>query len=75
LTLVDTELSGFAVAYPAGTTRPTTSNINWFTPNEIIANAATIRLGPNPTPAGGLGIRVFTAAPTNVVVDVTGFIR
>jgi hypothetical protein len=72
LTLVDTELSGFAVAYPAGTTRPATSNINWFTPNEIIANSATIRLGPDT--GGGLAIRIFTSSRTNVLFDVAGFV-
>jgi hypothetical protein len=72
LTLVDTELSGFAVAYPAGTTRPATSNINWFTPGEIIANSATIRLGPDGS--GGLAIRIFTSSRTNVVFDVAGYV-
>ena len=74
LTLADTEQVGFAVVYPAGTTRPGTSNINWFTPNEIIANAATIRLGPGGPDPNGLAIRAYAFNPTNLIFDVTGYV-
>jgi hypothetical protein len=68
LTVVDTESVGFLTAWPTGTPKPGTSNINWFTPNEIVANAATIRLG-----TGG-AVDVFALRPTNFVMDATGYV-
>jgi hypothetical protein len=74
LTVYDTEGGGYVTAYPAGTPRPPTSNINWNTPNVAIANALTVGLNGGAielfadaaVPAGGLA--------TNVILDVAAYV-
>jgi hypothetical protein len=74
--IVDRTLGGgFLTAYPAGTPVPATSNVNWNTNDQTIANGATIGLG-------GGGISLFADASilagtpaTHVIVDVAGYVR
>jgi len=48
LTVTDTTGPGFLAAVPSdGPDVPTTSSINWFGPNQIIANTTVVRLGPD----------------------------
>lgn len=47
---------------------PATSTINWFGPNQIAANGATIKVD-----ADGK-IKIFSRNMTHVIVDVTGFV-
>lgn len=74
LTVVNAEGRGFATLFNGGTAdadRPDTSNINWETNaggSDVIANAATVR--PD---ARGV-IKVYTSMPTNVIIDVQGYI-
>jgi len=56
---------GFVTAYPCGTDRPITSNVN-FAPGDIVANAAVVPVG-----AGG-AVCLFASATTNLVVDLNG---
>ena len=59
--------TGFVTAYPCGTTRPNASTLN-HTNRVNIANGATIRIG-----SGGR-ICLYNDQPTNLVVDVTGYV-
>jgi hypothetical protein len=70
LTVTETEGSGGYVAvFPGGGTWSGTSSINWFGPNQNLATAAIVALGPN------LDIVLHGGAnATNVVVDVTGYV-
>jgi hypothetical protein len=68
LTIVNTSGLGFLVAYPAGTSRPATSNINWFQSGQIVANSATIRFGTSGQ------ISIYVSGATDVIVDVAGYI-
>lgn len=51
------------------TTTPNTSTINWFGPNQTLANGATIS-----TDVAGK-IKIFCRKSTHVVVDVTGYVN
>jgi hypothetical protein len=66
LTATGPTAAGYLTAYPCGTAPPLASNVN-YAPGQTVANAATVALG-----AGG-AICVFSLAPANVVVDVTGW--
>jgi hypothetical protein len=68
LAVDQTEGAGFVIAYPAGTATPATSNINWFSANQIVANSATIRLG-----TAGM-ISLTASQRTHIIVDVAGYI-
>ena len=75
LTVDKTLGGGFLTAYPAGTPVPTTSNVNWNTNGQTIANGATIGLG-----GGGISLFADASVPagtpaTHVIVDVAGYIR
>lgn len=65
LTAVSASADGFVTAYPAGTARPETSNLNVRT-GEVRANGALTRLG-----ADG-AIDVYTSVPAELLVDVSG---
>jgi cell wall-associated NlpC family hydrolase len=56
---------GYVTAFPCGTERPMTSNLN-FASSDVVANAAVVPVG-----AGG-AVCLFTSAVTNVVVDLNG---
>lgn len=58
---------GYLAAHPRGTARPTASNVN-YAPGQTIANAVVARVG-----AGG-AVCVFNLAPTDVIVDVAGYL-
>jgi hypothetical protein len=74
VTVHQTVGAGFATAYPAGTSVPSTSNLNWFASDMQIANAINVRLGngaisvfTNGTPAPG-------TPACEVIVDVSGYV-
>jgi uncharacterized repeat protein (TIGR01451 family) len=68
VTVTQTAGSGFATVWPDGEARPSTSTIN-FSAGQTRANNAVVKLGP----AGGL--RAVAAAPTQLVIDVTGYFQ
>jgi hypothetical protein len=75
LTVTETEGFGYVVAYPDLTTRPGTSNINWWQTGLTIANSLTVRLGSNGHIAVFTEATVGTNAPTtHVIVDVAAYI-
>ena len=67
VTAVDPTAAGFLTVYPAGTSTPTVSNLN-FTPGETVANLVTVPLSSS----GAVSIFNY-AGSTNVVVDVEGY--
>jgi len=71
LTITETEGSGFLVANADNATSPNpTSNLNWSTTGQILANLAIV-------PAVGTrGITVTVGGPgrTHVVIDLVGFL-
>ena len=62
--------SGYVTAYPAGTARPATSNVN-FMPGQDVANSVVV-----PTGSGGaVDLYNDSAGNTDFVVDVSGYYR
>jgi hypothetical protein len=57
---------GFLTAYPCGSPRPTTSNLN-FGPGAVVANTVL-------SPLGGGQLCLVSSSAVDVVVDVTGYL-
>jgi hypothetical protein len=71
LTIVNTVGSGFLTMYAQGTSAPSTSNINWYANNQIVANNATPAVSASAqvtVQAGGSSL-----AKTNFIIDVFGY--
>ena len=66
VTVTDTEDAGYVEVYPAGTSRPATSTLNYDRPGRTVANLAM-------TGVSERGITVFALDATELVVDVTGW--
>lgn len=67
VTVDATTASSFLTAFPAGTTRPTASNLNWKA-NDTVPNLVTVRLG-----TGGQ-VSVFNlSGNAHVIADVAGY--
>jgi hypothetical protein len=64
LTVTEARGAGFVTAYPAGTARHETSNLNYLA-NGTVANTAVVRLN-------GGAVDIYVHAPTELVVDVMG---
>ena len=69
LTVTETEAAGFVAVFPAGTTYPGNSSINWFGPNQNLANGiiASVDAAGRVTIRGGVN-------KTHVVIDVQGYL-
>lgn len=65
VTAVGPARSGFLTTFTFGTSRPSTSTLN-YVKGQTIANQAIVK----PSSAGGLSL--FTSASTHLLVDVTG---
>ncbi len=71
LTISQPQLTGFATIFNGDTAdaaRPNTSSINWGASTEVIANGLTIAVGSTGT------IKVYTSEPTDVIVDIMGYL-
>jgi hypothetical protein len=66
ITVTDPAAPGFITAYPCGTAKPNTSNVN-FTTGQTVANLSVIALGTNGK------ICLTTSAPTHLIADVTAY--
>jgi hypothetical protein len=66
VTATNTQAPGYLTLYPAGTSPPMASNLNW-TPGETVANQATIKLNSQ----GQLSM--VSSAPTDAIIDVEGY--
>lgn len=67
VTAVGAQGPGYLAVHPRGTARPTASNVN-YSPGQTIANGVIARIG-----AGG-EVCLFNLAPTDVLVDVAGYL-
>jgi hypothetical protein len=75
LTVHSTRGAGYLTAYPAGTKKPFTSNLNWFGDGQLVANSVTVRLGAG----GAIDIYADTTRgngqpAAHVIVDVAGYL-
>ena len=67
VTAVSPTTTGYLTVYPAGTARPTISNVN-FPAGSVVPNMVTVALG-----AGG-GLQIYNAVgSTHVLADVVGY--
>ncbi|MCL4434661.1 MAG: S53 family peptidase [Actinobacteria bacterium] len=66
LTVASPSSEGYFTMYPAGVSRPTTSNLNWVT-DETRANQVVVPLGSNGE------VTIYSSASTNAVLDVYGY--
>ncbi|MCL4449358.1 MAG: hypothetical protein M1483_06575 [Actinobacteria bacterium] len=70
VTVTRTTAPGFLTIWPAGSTMPTSSNVNWGTGNTV-PNLTTVQLGSSP--AGALGVHNGSMGATALVADVEGY--
>jgi hypothetical protein len=68
LTVTDAESHGFVRAYPAGTTAPDTSSVN-YGKGQIIPNSVTVPTGAE----GKITLQNTSAGSTNLIADVSGY--
>jgi hypothetical protein len=68
LTTTESTRIGFLTAYPAGTPRPTSSNVNYGA-TQTIANLVTVRVGANDE----VSVYNNSAGPTQLIADVEGY--
>ncbi|MGE0141046.1 MAG: L,D-transpeptidase [Ilumatobacteraceae bacterium] len=66
VTVVDTASAGFVTAWPTDEPQPLASTVTWSRAGDTRANGAIIRLS-----AAGK-VSIFSSAPTDVVIDVSG---
>lgn len=66
LVAVDPLAGGYLLAYPAGGSQPSTSNVN-FAGGQTVANAAFLKLGDNGE------VTVFGSQQMHVIIDVNGY--
>jgi hypothetical protein len=65
LTIVSTAGSGYLTVGPPAMTAPSTSNVNWTAPGQVVANMAITALNE-----GGLQLWVGGGGATHVIIDV-----
>jgi hypothetical protein len=68
VTVADTDAPSYLTVWPAGTTQPTASNLNW-TPGKVVPNLVEVAVG------AGDQVSVFNAAGNaDVIVDLEGYV-
>ncbi|MFE9256558.1 protease pro-enzyme activation domain-containing protein [Streptomyces sp. NPDC006879] len=60
--------AGHLTAYPSGTTRPDSSNLNWLK-NEIVPNLVTVPVGKN----GSVEMFSWSNGTVHIIADVSGY--
>ena len=74
ITGVDPWAPGFLTAYPAGSPRPNTSNLNLTSFGQVVANHAIVRVGLDASqPAPNNKLAIFTLSGSHIVVDLAGW--
>ncbi len=66
VTVTGSNAGGYVTVYPAGTTRPTVSNLN-FKAGQTVANLVTVAVSPSGQ------VVLYAAAQTHIIADVTGW--
>ncbi|MET9434729.1 protease pro-enzyme activation domain-containing protein [Streptomyces sp. NPDC006551] len=68
VTAVSPSATGHLIAYPSGTTRPTSSNMNWLK-GQIVPNLVTVPVGKD----GAVDLFNAGGGTTHFVADVSGY--
>ncbi|MFF7182763.1 protease pro-enzyme activation domain-containing protein [Streptomyces sp. NPDC008121] len=68
VTAVSPSATGHLIAYPSGTTRPTSSNMNWLK-GQIVPNLVTVPVGKD----GSVDLFNAGGGTTHFVADVSGY--
>jgi hypothetical protein len=71
ITVTQTEGSGFVWVGKSPVPFPTTSNINWSTNDQTLANFAIVFTGPG---QGGITVQLHGNGRTHLIIDVVGFV-
>ncbi len=66
ITVTNTEDSGYVVAYPAGTTQPLASNVNYDSGAMTVATSSIVQTST-------AGVATYTLEATHLIIDVTGW--
>ncbi|MEO5743345.1 MAG: CHAP domain-containing protein, partial [Terracoccus sp.] len=66
LTVASPQGEGYETAYPSGTTRPETSNVN-YTTGRVVANSVLAKVASDGT------VRLYTSKGSHLVADVQGY--
>jgi hypothetical protein len=73
LTAAGPRTAGYLTAFPAGTTRPATSNLNVAGPGRTIANLVTVRVPQSEDAYVDGRVNTWTTADTPRLLDVSGW--
>ncbi|MEU0674864.1 S53 family peptidase [Streptomyces sp. NPDC006172] len=68
VTAVSPTASGYVIAYPSGTTRPSSSNMNWLK-GQIVPNLVTVPVGKD----GSIDLFNAGGGTTHFIADVSGY--
>ncbi|WP_330475476.1 hypothetical protein [Terrabacter sp. C0L_2] len=68
VTVTGTRAPGVVTAYPSGSSRPSTSTLN-FVAGQTVANSVLAKVGPDGR------VNLHTTAGTQLVADVQGYVR
>lgn len=71
VTVTETEGAGFFRVAEDIEAVPTTSNINWYTDGQTVANLAMVKVTP---PAAGIAVQGGGDGRAHLIIDVLGFI-
>ncbi len=71
VTVTDTEGWGFFRIGEGFEDEPTTSNINWYTDGQTVANMAIVMITP---PSGGIDVQGGGNGRAHLIIDVMGFV-
>ncbi len=67
VTATESLLPGYVSVFPAGTRRPTVSNLNLETAGQTVANLVTVKVGTNGQ------VTLFTSGGAQLIADITGY--
>ncbi|MEV6210355.1 S53 family peptidase [Kitasatospora sp. NPDC051914] len=66
ITVTNTQWGGYLNAWPGGTARPASSNLNWTAGSQTIANSVIV-------PVNNGTVDIATNSPADVIVDLMGY--
>jgi hypothetical protein len=67
VTATESLRAGYISAFPAGSRRPTVSNLNVEAPSQTVANLVTVKVGANGN------VTLFTSGGAQLIADITGY--
>ncbi|MEU8296951.1 hypothetical protein AB0C04_06665 [Micromonospora sp. NPDC048909] len=72
ITVAGTVAAGVLTAYSSSISKPVSSSLNWWGPNQILSNLVEVQLGSYN--GNGLAFALHVSSATSVIVDVSGLI-